>query len=170
MKDKTAEIQGQAEQASEGELSISRRALLAGTAAFAAGLSAAQAAAGSSEGHEGHAGHHHSGGGGNALIRAAGECRVAGEICDAHCESMLATGDTSLAACSAAVRDMMAACSALSRLAASNSKNLPAMAGVCRKILEDCKAECNKHPEHEECKACAEECDKCLAECNKITG
>ena len=170
MNKKTEGVQGQLEQEPAGELSISRRALIAGTAALAAGLSAAQAAAGSHEGHEGHAGHHQSGGGGHALLRAAGECQVAGEICEAHCQSMLATGDTSLAVCSAAVRDMMAGCSALSKLAASNSKNLPAMAGVCVQILEDCIAECKKHPEHEECKACAEECDKCLGECKKIAG
>ena len=170
MSENSKSLQEQMEQEPEGELSISRRALIAGTAAFAAGLSASQAVAGGHEGHEGHAGHDHSGGGRQALIRAAGECQIEGEICEAHCQAMLATGDTSLAACSAAVRDMMAGCSALSRLAASNSKNLPAMAAVCATILEDCKAECKKHPEHEECKACAKACDKCLAECNKITG
>lgn len=161
-------VPGQTEQVPEGEFSISRRALIAGTAALAAGLSASQALAGGHEGHEGHAGHDHSGGGNHALIRAAGECQIEGEICEAHCQAMLATGDTSLADCSAAVRDMMAGCSALSRFAASNSKNLPAMAAVCATILEDCKAECKKHPEHEECKACAKACDKCLIECKKI--
>ena len=167
---------GQLEQTLDGEPSISRRALIAGTAALAASFSAAQAVAAGGgghaghAGHEGHAGHHHSGGGRTSLIRAAGECMVEGEICEAHCQAMLATGDTTLASCSAAVRDMMAGCSALTQLAASDSKHLPAMAAVCATILEACKAECKKHPEHEECKACASACDKCIAECNKITG
>ena len=164
---------GQLEQILDGEPSISRRALIAGTAALAAGFSASQAVAagdGGHAGHEGHAGHHHSGGGRTSLIRAAGECMVEGEICEAHCQAMLATGDTTLASCSAVVRDMMAGCSALTQLAASDSKRLPAMAAVCATILEDCKAECEKHPEHEECKACGMACDKCIAECKKITG
>jgi Cys-rich four helix bundle protein (predicted Tat secretion target) len=164
---------GQLEQVFDGELSISRRALISGTAALAAGFSASQAVAagdGGHAGHEGHAGHHHSGGNRTSLIRAAGECMIEGEICEAHCQAMLATGDATLASCSAAVRDMMAGCSALTQLAASDSKNLPAMAAVCATILEDCKAECKKHPEHQECMACASACDKCIAECKKITG
>lgn len=164
---------GQLEKVFDDDPSISRRALISGAAALATGLSAAQSVAAGHEGHAGHGGHarhNHSGGGRNSLIRAAGECIVEGEICEAHCQAMLATGDTTLASCSAAVRDMMAACSTLTQLAASDSKRLPAMAAVCSTVLEDCKAECKKHPEHEECMACATACDKCIAECKKITG
>ena len=150
------------------ESSISRRALLAGTAAFAVGASATLAKAASHGGHDDHAHHHAAGGGNQPLVRAAGDCRIAGEICQAHCQAMLATGDTSLAACSASVSDMMAGCSGLMQLAASDSKYLPGMAKICSQILEDCKAECEKHGEHEECKACAEACDGCLKECKKV--
>ena len=151
----------------ERSSAISRRALLAGTAAFAVGASASRAMAADQSGHD-HAHHHDAGGDNQALVRAAGDCQIAGEICQAHCQVMLATGDTSLAACSASVRDMMAGCSSLMQLAASNSKHLPAMAKLCSEILEECKAECKKHAEHEECKACAQACDGCLDECKKV--
>ena len=147
------------------EISISRRALIAGTAAFAVGASASQAMAGD---HPGHSHHHDTGGDNTALVRAAGGCQIAGEICQAHCQIMLATGDTSLAACASSVRDMMASCSSLMQMAASNSKHLPAMAKLCSQILTECKTECEKHTEHAECKACAEACDGCLKECKKV--
>jgi Cys-rich four helix bundle protein (predicted Tat secretion target) len=167
-KSKPEQVQSEVSQEVSSENSISRRALLAGTAAFAVGASATLAKAGGQDGHDGHA-HHHAGGGGNhALVRAAGDCQIAGEICQAHCQAMLATGDTSLAACSASVRDMMASCSSLMQLAASDSKHLPGMAKICSQILEDCKAECEKHADHEECKECAKACEGCLKECKKV--
>ncbi len=166
------QAQGGVVQKDSSENSISRRALLAGTAALAVGASATLAKAASHEGHgdhaHGHAHDHAANGGNQALVRAAGDCRIAGEICQAHCQKMLATGDTSLAACSASVSDMMASCSSLMQLAASDSKHLPGMAKICSQILEDCKAECEKHGEHEECKACAKACEGCLKECKKV--
>ena len=147
------------------ESSISRRALIAGTAAFAVGASASQAMAGD---HPKHSHHHDAGGDNTGLVRASGDCQIAGEICQAHCQTMLATGDNSLAACAASVRDMMASCSSLMQMAASNSKHLPAMAKLCSQILKECKDECEKHPEHAECKACAQACDVCLKECKKV--
>ena len=153
--------------------SISRRALLAGTAAFAVGASASRAVAADQSGHAHHAGHaHHHGHDGSgdhtALVRAAGDCQIAGEICQAHCQMMLATGDTSLAECSASVRDMMAGCSSLMQMAASNSKYLPGMAKLCSQILEDCEKQCKEHADHKECKACAQACADCLEECKKV--
>jgi len=145
---------------------ISRRVLLAGAAAFAVGASATTATA-AGGGHEHHH-HDHGSGGEHALIRAAADCQVAGEICEAHCQAMLATGDTSLADCSAAVREMLAGCSALTKLAALGSKRLPEMAKLCHSMLEDCKAECDKHEDHDECKACAKACEGCIAECKKV--
>ena len=134
--------EGATEESESRRNSISRRALLAGTAAFAVGASASRSMAGD---HSGQAHHDGAGGDNQALVRAAGDCQIAGEICQAHCQEMLATGDTSLAACSASVRDMLAGCSSLMQLAASNSKHLPAMAKVCSEILEEGKAECKKH-------------------------
>jgi len=163
-KDQMQDAQG-VDPALPEEGNISRRALLAGSAAFAVAASTSTAMAGGH--HDDHHDHHESSGGNGDLVRAAGACETAGEICQAHCQSMLAKGDTSLAACSASVSEMTASCSALMRLAAVNSSHLPAMAKLCAQILEDCKAACDKHAKHDECKACAEACEACLAECKK---
>jgi Cys-rich four helix bundle protein (predicted Tat secretion target) len=115
-----------------------------------------------------HHDHHESSGGNGDLVRAAGACETTGELCQAHCQAMLAKGDTSLAECSRSVHEMMAGCSALMKLAAVNSKHLPAMAKLCSQILDDCRIACEKHEKHDECKACAEACEACIEECNKV--
>lgn len=147
---------------------ISRRALLAGTAALAAvGLSSgAQAASGSHAGPHAHG----SGTGHNDLVRTAGDCIVTGELCQAHCQVTLAQGDTRLADCSKSVYEMMAGCTALMQLAAVQSEALPAMTRVCIGLLEDCQATCEKHAKHAVCQACADACEKCLEECRKVAG
>jgi Cys-rich four helix bundle protein (predicted Tat secretion target) len=141
---------------------ISRRALLAGTAALAVGVSTSGAMAADLDAHSGDRTDR------GSLVRAAGDCGIVGELCQAHCQQMLASGDTRLAACSASVNEMMASCSALMQLAASDSQYLPAMAKLCSEILEDCKAICEKHSKHDVCKACAEACGACLEECKKV--
>ena len=149
-------------EALEEESTISRRALLAGTAALAVGVSTGSARAGE------HAAHSTKGTAREALVRTAGDCEITGELCQAHCQAMLATGDTRLADCSASVNEMTASCSALMRLAASDSSYLPAMAGLCVEILENCKVICEKHSKHEVCRACAEACGACIEECKKV--
>ncbi|MAI78873.1 MAG: hypothetical protein CL917_08035 [Deltaproteobacteria bacterium] len=141
---------------------ISRRALIAGTAALAVASSSGRAFASSSPHHGSHAVRR------DDLVRSAGNCGTTGEICQAHCQQMLATGDTRLADCSASVAEMTASCSTLAHFAASNSEYLPAMAKLCIQILKDCKATCEKHPKHEECMACAEACEHCIEECEKV--
>ena len=166
---RTESLESQENPGEEMQSSISRRALLAGTAAIAVGASATSAIAAGGGGGHGHHGHHAQGKGSHeALVRAAGDCLIAGELCDAHCQAVLASGDSTLAACSAVVRDMSAGCSALIRLAAAGSRRLPEMAKTCSLLLEDCKAECDKHPEHEECKACSKACEACLKACEGV--
>ena len=146
--------------------SISRRALLAGTAALAAaGLSSASQAAPHSDSHAHGAGHD-----ANDLVRTAGDCIVTGELCQAHCQVTLAQGDTRLADCSKSVYEMMAGCTALMQLAAVQSESLPAMTRVCIGLLKDCKAACEKHAKHAVCRACADACEACLEECRKVAG
>ena len=145
------------------ESAISRRALLAGTAALAVSVSTSGALAGELDTHSGDSKAER-----DSLVRAAGNCVTLGELCQAHCQSLLAAGDTRLALCSASVNEMTASCSALMQLAASDSKYLPAMAKLCSGILEDCKAVCEKHSKHDVCRACAEACDECLEECKAV--
>ena len=154
---------GKSQTLGEGS-TISRRALLAGTAALAVSVSTSGALAGEFDARSGDSTKAER----DSLVRAAGNCGTLGELCQAHCQSLLAAGDTRLADCSASVNEMMASCSALMQLAASDSKYLPAMAKLCSGILEDCKAVCEKHAKHDVCKACAEACGECLEECKKV--
>ncbi|MEE3329190.1 MAG: four-helix bundle copper-binding protein [Myxococcota bacterium] len=148
------------------ESTISRRALLAGTAALAAVGVATSATSGQAAHHETKSAKN--GSARDALVRTAGDCLVTGELCQAHCQAMLAQGDTRLADCSASVSDMMASCSALMQLAAADSQYLPAMASLCNEILENCKTVCDKHAKHAVCKACADACEACIQECKKV--
>ena len=63
---------------------------------------------------------------------------------------------------------MLAACDALMKLSASDSRFTPKMAAVALAICEDCEKECRKHEKkHKECKDCAEACVACARECKK---
>ncbi len=102
------------------------------------------------------------------LIDATLDCEKKGEACLTHCLSMLGTGDTSMAACAASTRDMVASVRAVSVLATANSKNARALAKVCADICRDCEAECRKHDKHPVCHACAEACAKMQQEVAKL--
>jgi len=147
---------------------IGRRELLLGGAG-AALVSLATAAFAASDEHAGH--HEHGGGGANnqPVVDAALGCVNAGVACIDHCLVLLAGGDTSIAECAKAVQAMLPTCDTLAKLAAYQSKHLPAYAKVCAEICATCEAECRKHEAHHaQCKACADSCAKCIAACNMI--
>lgn len=104
------------------------------------------------------------------LVETASECVKAGQVCLAHCLSLFAAGDTSLAACAISVYEMNATCGALVHLAAAGSKHLPELAKLAQNICLECEKECRKHDQHyAECKACAEGCAACAEECKKAS-
>jgi len=115
--------------------------------------------------------HHHKNMGSPALTLAvaASECVVKGQACLQHCMDMLATGDTSMAACSKTVREMMVYCDALSKAAAQGSKHMKELAKIAMETCKDCEAECRKHAEkHSVCKECAESCAECYKQCKSM--
>jgi len=102
---------------------------------------------------------------------ALGRCVETGNVCLEHCLRNLATGDTTLAECSVAVRDMLAVCNAVAVLAAAQSKFLKSRARLCIEVCESCEKACRAHQDHHaECKACAEACAATLAEARRIVG
>ncbi len=144
-----------------------RRSLLLGAAALTAVAAAGPAAASSRDEHEHN--HEHAHGEENPLVESALDCVKTGERCAAHCIELFKTGDTSLARCLAAVTEMLPMCTALARLAATNSRHLPALAQVCISVCEDCEKACRKHEkEHPECRECAEACAECIEDCRKF--
>jgi Cys-rich four helix bundle protein (predicted Tat secretion target) len=102
------------------------------------------------------------------LSDAAGKCVLDGDNCLRHCFGMLSMNDTSMAGCTQASFDTIAACRALSTLAAVNSAAVPALAKVVADICAACKKECDKFPQYSECVAMGESCKVCGEECKKI--
>ena len=146
---------------SREEGDMNRRDVLIGAGALAV--------AGGALAQEAKAEHEHKMGGGKngALIAAAHHCMAAADVCLNHCIDMLAAGDKSLQACARSVEQMRAMIGALATMAAINAPRLKEMAALCAKTCRDCEAECKKHEQHPECKACGEACNRCAAECDK---
>jgi Cys-rich four helix bundle protein (predicted Tat secretion target) len=103
-----------------------------------------------------------------ALSEAAAKCVLEGNNCLRHCFGMLSMDDSSMAACTTATFDTIAACSALETLSAVNSTFTPAMAKTVAGICAACKKECDKFPEVAECNAMGAACKTCEEECHKI--
>jgi Cys-rich four helix bundle protein (predicted Tat secretion target) len=102
-----------------------------------------------------------------ALSEAAGKCVLEGDNCLRHCFGMLSMNDSSMAACTTASFDLVAACRALQTLAAVNSPFTPALSKTVADVCIACKKECDKFPQYVECKACGDACQACADECHK---
>ena len=69
------------------------------------------------------------------------------------------SGDTSLAECSKAVRDMLAVCNATQILVVGKPAYVKSAVQLCIDACTDCERACRKHEErHAICKTCAEAC------------
>ena len=77
-----------------------------------------------------------------ALEDSTSHCVSTGDACMRHCLGMLSMKDTSMAGCTNAAYQMMAACGALRTLAAVNSPYVPALAKVIAQVCADCQKEC----------------------------
>jgi Cys-rich four helix bundle protein (predicted Tat secretion target) len=146
------------------ELIMERREFL--TAVSAAAALATTSAAFAEEGKKPAAHHHppqYKG-----VSEASAKCVDAGNNCLRHCFGMLNMGDTSMAACTQATYEVIAACGALDALAATNSSFTPAFAKVVANICAACKKECDKFPEVAECVTMGSACKACEEECHKI--
>lgn len=143
---------------------LSRRSLLLGAGALAAGVAGGTALAADHAGHrhEDHAPRH------PELLDAVNACIDKGQRCIAHCLVSFREGDTTLAACAAKVHEMEAICQAFSYLLAANSSYGKDMAAICRTACADCEQECRKHAdEHLECKECADACKRLVERLSK---
>lgn len=155
---------------SENNELVSRRNILKGFGLFAAaassGLSLNTLAASTEHDHAHHV--HTVDLALQRVIDHAMDCIKKGEMCNQHCIELFKTGDTSVANCAESVQEMLASCTAMSKLAAYNSKHLKAMMKVCISVCEDCEKECKKHADkHAECKACANSCADCIKVCKE---
>ena len=83
---------------------------------------------------------------------------------------MLSMNDSSMADCTKASYDLVAACGALESMAAVNSPFTPAMAKTVADVCMACKKECDKFPQYVECTDCGTACKACAEECRKTMG
>jgi Cys-rich four helix bundle protein (predicted Tat secretion target) len=105
------------------------------------------------------------------LIDLALDCQKKGEACADHCVRMLATGNTTMAECIVAVRDMLPVTDALARLASASSKHLVSAARLAIEVCETCEAACRKQAQvHAVCRDCAESCARTIAASRKLVG
>lgn len=93
------------------------------------------------------------------VMDAVNDCLDKGRRCIAHCLVSFTEGDTELADCASKAHEMMAICEGFAYLVASNSSYTKEYSKLCAKVCEDCAAECKKHDEHKECKACEDACN-----------
>lgn len=145
---------------------FSRRDLLKGavaaSAAIATGVSGT-VLAGSNHDHMNH------GNPNAALVDTSLDCLKTGQACLDHCIQLFKQGDTSVADCADKVNEMLAMCTALSKMASYNSSHLAEVAKVCAAVCKDCKKACEKHAKkHKACKECAASCEDCIKACEKI--
>ena len=141
---------------------MDRRELLQSAVAFTFVAAATSAIAADDHSHH----QHGAGAKYQPLIDATGACIAKGEVCLAHCLTLLGDGDKSMAGCAKAVNQMLALCSALQKLAAQNAPQAKALAKVALEGCTECEKECKKHADkHAECKACAESCAECIKQC-----
>lgn len=146
---------------------MNKREWMTSSAALAmvamAGKASAQAAAP-------HAHHQMAGPGPNAaLLAAAADCTIKGQICLSHCLDLLAGGEKEMLGCGKAVNETIAICTALQALAAQDAKALKALAKLAVDTCLACEKECRKHEtKHKECKDCADSCVECAKQCKAI--
>lgn len=149
------------------EFQVDRRTALGSLTMLAAAAMAGSAVAETSADHE-HM-HHHGVNRHQALIDSAGNCMDAGEVCLAHCITLLGEGDKSMAECATNVNQMLSICRAVHDLAAQQSPYLPAMAKIAQDSCKACQDACKVHADkHQECKDCMDACEACAKECAKI--
>jgi Cys-rich four helix bundle protein (predicted Tat secretion target) len=103
-----------------------------------------------------------------ALSQAASKCVASGEDCMRHNFGMLSMNDTSMADCTKATYDTIAACRALITLASVNSPFTAKLAKVVEEVCAACKKECDKFPQYPECVDMGEACKACADECKKV--
>jgi Cys-rich four helix bundle protein (predicted Tat secretion target) len=147
---------------------MERRQFVAAIGAAAAAASASRALAQATAPAPGAPVHHHPPKY-KALMETSAKCVSTGNECLRHCFGMLSMNDASMADCTKASYDLVAACAALETLAAVNSPATPALARTVYDVCMSCKKECDRFPQYVECKNCGDACKACADECQRVS-
>jgi Cys-rich four helix bundle protein (predicted Tat secretion target) len=104
------------------------------------------------------------------LAEASGPCAVAGQACLRQALARLAVKDVALADVASSAAEVVAACDALTALAAANA---PFAMGFARAVGDICaagKKDFDKFPQIAECAALSAACGACVEACRKAAG
>lgn len=100
----------------------------------------------------------------NTVVNALMTCDAVGQACLSHCLALMAQGDSSMAGCARAVREMLGVCAAARTLMYSGSSLAAAQLAVCRDACSACRVACEPHiSHHAQCAACAGACARAVA-------
>ena len=95
----------------------------------------------------------------DSLVKPLASCMAAVQVCTAHCQVVLATGDKSMGDCLRTALDCDVICGAALKAAGLNSTFTPALAKAAMAAMEACVKTCKPHVDHHaECKGCHDAC------------
>ena len=97
-----------------------------------------------------------------AMIQACLECFTACNYCIYKCMEM---ADKHHLRCISLCSDCAEICALCAKLGIKMSEYSHHLMNLCADICFECAIECDKFPEHEHCRNCAETCKKCAQEC-----
>lgn len=105
----------------------------------------------------------------NEFSNIMADCARACEICIAHCQTLLAQGDTMLADCLKKCLELVPLCDATETLLNYKSVYAAKIAKICLEACQACAESCKPHiAHHQQCKACYEACLKCIEACKSM--
>ena len=100
--------------------------------------------------------------------KVCSDCQRACDTCATHCAHMLHEGRkahlTTLMTC----QDCATVCSSAAQIVARGGPHSVLICECCAKVCDLCGTACEKFPDDEHMKACAEECRKCEKACKAM--
>lgn len=106
------------------------------------------------------------------ITDASFDCLKTGEACETMCIELLAKGDTSMKNCHATLQNMLAACTAMTKVGSYDTakpETIRRLAAVCSDLCKECSESCKVHAEHHAiCKSCMDSCNRCANACDAI--
>lgn len=100
--------------------------------------------------------------------KACSDCQRECDSCAAHCADLLAKGEKDHATTLATCQDCADVCAAAARIMARGGPYSGKICDACAAVCALCGKECEKFPDDEHMKKCAEECRKCEKACREM--
>lgn len=103
-----------------------------------------------------------------ACAKACSDCQRACDMCATHCAHQLAEGKKEHLATLATCRDCADFCATAAQIVARGGPFAALICQSCAEACARCAIECEKFPNDEHMKLCAQECRKCEKACKDM--